>query len=136
MRLFRNPRPLTRTGSAPAGLPPREEFPVVVDLRLVLRPGDPSEWRIRLESPSLGYLASLPWYDRPGRTIREVGPWFVPGSPSKPWDDTDEGWTLLVWTDGEWVYVMEADEVCATEFQSAFRVHRAVWERAWNEGTT
>ena len=109
-----------------------EEFPVVDDF--VVRLFDSGEGGMHLEfaGHARGRLTEFPAWDHADRDLRHFIPSDVPiGSIREPYDDRDEGWRIVIFLEGEWVYVAVGDDANATDFPNVFRVRRERYLQAW-----
>lgn len=111
-----------------------DSFPVVDDfvLRLVGESDDEGGKHIEMASVARGRVAWFPAWDNADRDLRHFVPYDVPlGTIDEPYDDRDEGWRILIFEQGGWVYVAEGDDPNATGFVSAFRVRTERYLQAW-----
>ena len=108
-------------------------FVTVDDFAVELAPAGSLGFHLRLVSRSRGPLADFPWWDHAEWKVGQMAPLDLVGSAEEPYCDTDQGWTIVIWRDSEFVYVLEGDEVCATEFTWWFRVPVQVWIERWQE---
>ncbi|HEX8253470.1 MAG TPA: hypothetical protein VF846_10000 [Thermoanaerobaculia bacterium] len=109
-----------------------DAFPPVNDF--LVRLFDSGEGGLHLEfaSASRGRLTEFPAWDHVDRDLRHFIPSDVPlGSNGEPYDDRDEGWRILIFLEGEWVYVAVGDAPAAVVFTSLFRVPRERYLQAW-----
>lgn len=109
-----------------------EEFPEVEDF--VVRLFDSGEGGLHLEfaSAAHGRLTDFPAWDHADRDLRHFVPMDVPvGSIAEPYDDRDEGWRILIFLEGEWVYIAVGDDANAVDFTNIFRVRRERYLQAW-----
>lgn len=110
-----------------------DTFPVVSDFAVRLTDArDDGGRHIELVSASRGRLAGFPAWDHADRDLRHFVPSDVPlGTFDDPYDDRDEGWRILIFEEGGWVYVAEGAEPDAETFESVFRVRRERYFQAW-----
>ena len=87
---------------------------------------------IELTSATGGRLAGFPAWDHADRDLRHFVPSDVPfGSIDEPFDDRDEGWRIVIFEDGGWVYIAEGRDPASDTFDSFVRVRRDDYFRAW-----
>lgn len=109
-----------------------EEFPVVPDFAIELRPTEDLGHHVHYVSASAGDLASFPYWDNAERDMRHFAPEDVPlGSVEEPVDDADEDWQIVIFEHRGFVYVMEGNEPHTTDFDVWFRVPTARYLAAW-----
>ena len=109
-----------------------EEFPIVDDF--VVRLFDSGEGGQHLEfvSSSAGRLTEFPAWDHADRDLRHFIPADVPlGSMAEPFDDRDDNWRILIFLEGNWVYVAVGDAPKTDDFITIFRVPRDRYLQAW-----
>ena len=109
-----------------------EEFPIVTDF--VVRLFDSREGGLHLEFASVenGRLTEFPAWDHVDRDLRHFVPSDVPvGSIREPYDDRDDAWRIVIFLEGEWVYVAVGEDPHAVDFTDIFRVPRDRYLQAW-----
>ena len=108
-------------------------FPVIDDFSVTLSEElDEGGRHIEYRSARLGRLAWFPAWDHADRDLPHFIPADVPlGSIDDPYDDRDEGWRILIFKHGDWLYVLEGDAPKATQFATYFRVPADRYFRAW-----
>ena len=128
---FRNPTPI-RADEHALGELALDAFPIIDDFALTLADSHDGGKHIEMASALLGGLAGFPAWDHADRDLRHFTPSDVPfGSIDDPYDDRDEGWRLLIFENGGWVYVLEGRDPKTDEFPSYFRVPRTRYFQAW-----
>lgn len=128
---FRNPQPIPAHEEALDELA-LDAFPIIDDFALTLAEIHDGGKHIEMASRTLGRLAGFPAWDHADRDLRHFDPADVPlGSIDEPYDDRDEGWRILIFEHGGWVYVLEGRSPNATEFAVWFRVPAARYFEAW-----
>jgi hypothetical protein len=109
-------------------------FPDVADFAVTLTDGSSEEGGAHLEfhSASEGRLAGFPAWDHADRDLRHFIPSDVPlGTLAEPYDDRDEGWRIVIFEDGGWIYVAEGDDPNDDLLARRFRVRRERYFQAW-----
>ena len=105
-------------------------FPVVDDFAVVVT--EDENRTIEFRSAAHGRLAGFPAWEYADRDLRHFTPSDVPlGTIEEPFDDRDESWRILLFGQGGWIYVLEADAPQATEFPRWFRVPAGRYVQAW-----
>jgi hypothetical protein len=109
-----------------------DSFPFVDDFLVRLVDAGEGNLQIELASAARGRLAGFPAWDHADRDLRHFIPSDVPlGTIDEPYDDRDEGWRIVIFEHGGWMYVAEGDGVDAAEPSSLFRVRRERYLQAW-----
>jgi hypothetical protein len=109
-----------------------EEFPAIDDF--VVRLFDSVEGGLHLEfaSAARGRLTDFPAWDHVDRDLRHFVPMDVPlGNIVEPYEDRDEGWRIVIFLEGEWVFVAVGEHPNAVDFTIVFRVRRERYLQAW-----
>lgn len=116
----------------PMILPPLETFTTIEDFAVRLVDDDDGGKHIELASAARGRLAGFPAWDHADRDLRHFAASDVPfGSIDEPYDDRDDGWRIVIFEEGGWVYVAEGDDANATEPSRTFRVQIDRYFLAW-----
>lgn len=109
-----------------------ESFEVVEDFAVTLADAGERGQHIEFTSASRGRLAHFPEWDHADRDLRHFIPSDVPlGSAESPYFDRDDGWLILIFMDGPWVYIAEGDDPNGTPSASRFRVDAERYLTAW-----
>ncbi|HET7710794.1 MAG TPA: hypothetical protein VFL80_02590 [Thermoanaerobaculia bacterium] len=116
-----------------------ERFPVddqrtqlVADFAVELRQMEDAGQLIHFVSPSLGELAWFPEWEHAERDLRHLTLFDIPvGTPEEPFEDTGEGWRIVIFAEGDFVYSLEGDSPRATHFPRRYRVPRGRYLAAW-----
>ncbi len=110
-----------------------DTFPIVSDFAVRLTDGGEEGGRhVELVSASQGRLAGFPAWDHADRDLRHFVASDVPlGTFDDPYDDRDEGWRIVIFEEGGWVYVAEGADAGAESFEALFRVRRERYFQAW-----
>jgi len=109
-----------------------DAFPFVDDFLVRLVDAGEGNLQIELASAARGRLAGFPAWDHADRDLRHFIPSDVPlGTIDEPYDDRDEGWRIVIFEHGGWMYVAEGNDVDAIEPSALFRVRRERYLQAW-----
>lgn len=113
-----------------------EAFPTVEGFALALRNCGSLGYHIDLVDGDGRVLAGFPWWDNAEVALKILQPAEFPkGTRDVPFDDLEQGWQIYIFEEGSFVYLLEGDDACCTEFRSWFRVRTADYLRAWSEAT-
>ena len=105
-------------------------FPVIDDFAVVVT--EDESRTIEFRSAEHGRLAGFPAWEYADRDLRHFTPSDVPlGTIEEPFEDRDEGWRILLFGGGGWIYVLEGDSPTATDFPRWFRVATGRYVQAW-----
>lgn len=105
---------------------------VVPDFAVELREMEDSGKLVHFVSPSRGELAWFPGWEHADRDLIHFATADVPfGSPDDPYDDRDEGWRIVIFEDGGYVYILEDDRPNGDRFPRRWRVPRDRYLFAW-----
>lgn len=78
-------------------------------------------------------LAGFPWWDHVEVALKTFEPASIPrGTRDAPFDDLEQGWRILVFEEGSFIYVLEGDDPSCTEFATWFKVKTADYVAAWS----
>jgi hypothetical protein len=109
-----------------------DAFPFVDDFLVRLVDAGEGNLQIELASAARGRLAGFPGWDHADRDLRHFIPSDVPlGTIDEPYDDRDEGWRIVIFEHGGWIYVAEGGAANATDPSVRFRVRRERYLQAW-----
>jgi hypothetical protein len=109
-----------------------DAFPFVDDFLVRLVDGGEANLQVEFASAARGRLAGFPGWDHADRDLRHFIPSDVPlGTIDEPYDDRDEGWRIVIFEHGGWMYVAEGDDANATEPSTRFRVRLERYLQAW-----
>ena len=79
-------------------------------------------------------LAGFPWWDHADADLRTMGLHEIPmGTTQTPFDDLEQGWRILIWENGGFVFIAESDDETGAEFHRWFRVEKHKYLAAWRE---
>lgn len=77
-------------------------------------------------------LAWFPGWEHAERDLPHFAATDVPmGTPDDPYDDRDEGWRIVIFESGGYVYVLEDDSPTGARFPRRFRVPRDRYFAEW-----
>jgi len=83
-------------------------------------------------SASLGELVWFPAWEHADRDLRHFVAGDVPlGTIDVPFEDNDEGWRIVIFEEGGFVYIFEDDRPTGTRFPRRFRVPKNLYFFAW-----
>lgn len=109
-----------------------DSFPTFSDFAVILRDTGEGGQHVFFIRPQGEELAGFPAWDHADRDLRHFIPADVPlGTHQQPFDESDEGWRILIFERGGYVYIMQGDEPRAEEFGTWFRVPRDQYLQAW-----
>ena len=107
-------------------------FATVEEFRLHLVDTGELGMHLKMAEPD-GVLAVFPWWDHADVDIAKMTPGTIPaGSAEAPFHDLEQGWEILIWENGGYVYVAQG-RFEASDFDQLFRVpaqrYRSEWAR-------
>lgn len=106
--------------------------PVIADFAVELRELEDMGKIVHFVSPSHGELAWFPAWEHAERDLVHFAPQDVPiGTIDDPYDDRDEGWRIVIFEDGGYVYIFEDDRPNGERFPRRYRVARDRYLFAW-----
>ncbi len=106
--------------------------PDISDFAIELRELEDSGKIVHFVSPSHGELAWFPAWEHADRDLLHFTASDVPiGSIDEPYDDRDEGWRIVIFEQGGYVYILEDDRPKGTRFPRRFRIPRDRYFLAW-----
>jgi hypothetical protein len=109
-----------------------DAFPVIDDFAVTLADAGEGGQHIEFTSASRGRLAHFPEWDHADRDLRHFVPTDVPlGSADEPYFDRDDGWLIVIFVEGAWVYIAEGDDPNGSPNGSRFRVKAERYLQAW-----
>src|SRR4051812_17855937 len=107
-------------------------IPTIEDFAIELRELEDAGKIIHFVSESEGELAWFPSWEHADRDLRHFVATDVPlGSTDVPYDDRDEGWRIVIFEHGGFVYIFEDDRPSGTRFPRRYRVPRDRYFVAW-----
>lgn len=107
-------------------------FPVIADFAIRLVDSREGGRQVEFFSAKYGRLAGFPAWDHADRDLKHFIPADVPvGTSANPYDDRDEGWRIVIFENGGFINVLEADDVSANDFPRFFRVARESYLASW-----
>src|SRR5436305_12785701 len=108
------------------------DVPAVPDFSIELRELEDSGKIVHYVSASHGELAWFPGWEHADRNLRHFVASDVPlGTIDEPYDDLEEGWRIVIFENGGFVYIFEDDRPKGTRFPRRFRVPRERYFWAW-----
>jgi hypothetical protein len=109
-----------------------EQVETVDDFAIELREMEDCGKIVHFISASLGELAWFPAWEHADRDLHHFVASDVPIGPiDEPFEDRDEGWRIVIFDEGGYVYVLEDDRPNGTRFPRRFRVPRNLYLFAW-----
>lgn len=109
-----------------------DAFPVVEDFSVQLVDAGEGGQHLEFASATRGRLAGFPVWDHADRDLRHFVPSDVPiGSADEPFFDRDDGWIIVIFQEGAWVYIAEGDDPNAAPNGARFRVPAERYLQAW-----
>ncbi len=106
--------------------------PLIPDFSVELREMEDAGKIVHFVSPTHGELAWFPGWENADRDLRHFAATDVPmGSIDEPFDDRDEGWRIVIFEQGGFVYIFEDDRPAGTRFPRRYRVARDRYFFAW-----
>ncbi|HMJ65083.1 MAG TPA: hypothetical protein VK615_07010 [Candidatus Binatia bacterium] len=107
-------------------------FPPVNDFTVDLRDTGEFGQHIGFNSETLGPLAGFPWWDNVERDLPTYDSTRIPlGTYDQPFDDCEQSWQIVIFENAGYVYIMQGDDPCCTEFATWFRVERNHYVNEW-----
>ena len=107
-------------------------FPLVEDFIIKLEQTGTFGIHLYFYSDQLGRLASFPWWDNVEKDLSSYTSSDIPvGDFDEPYSDLEQGWQIIIFEDENFVYIMEGQEPCCTEFPIWFRVTRDRYYNEW-----
>ena len=129
---FPNEKPLYLSDKSYIQVLDFDEFPLVQDFIIEVRQTKSFGLHLYFHSVKLGQLASFPWWDRVDKSLRNYTAENIPlGSLQEPFDDTDQGWQILIFEHAGAVYILEGADPCCTKFHSWFCVSHDLYFKEW-----
>jgi hypothetical protein len=108
------------------------DVPVIPDFAIELRELEDCGKILHFISASHGELAWFPAWEHADRDLRHFVASDVPlGTIDDPYDDRDEGWRIVIFEHGGYVYIFEDDRPNGERFPRRFRVPRDLYFFAW-----
>jgi hypothetical protein len=106
--------------------------PTVGDFAVELRGMEEVGQIVHFVSARLGELAWFPGWEHADRDLIHFAPQDVPlGTLDAPYDDRDDGWRILIFEHGGFVYILEDDSPTGTRFPRRWRTPRDRYFQAW-----
>jgi len=106
--------------------------PAVPDFSIELRELEDSGKIVHYVSAAQGELAWFPGWEHADRDLRHFVASDVPlGTIDDPYNDQEEGWRIVIFENGGFVYILEDDRPKGTRFPRRFRVPRERYFWAW-----
>jgi len=108
------------------------DIPIINDFSIELRELEDMGKIVHFISASRGELAWFPSWEHADRDLRHFVASDVPlGRIDDPYDDRDEGWRIVIFEEGGFVYIFEDDRPNGTRFPRRWRVMRDRYFFAW-----
>jgi len=99
--------------------------PLVPDFAVELRGMEDAGKLVHFVSASKGELAWFPAWEHADRDLIHFGAADVPlGTIDEPFDDRDEGWRIVIFEAGGFIYIFEDDRPTGERFPRRDRVPR------------
>ena len=110
-----------------------DHFPEIQDFQMRLS-GSKSQTDPHLQfiSPTLGVLASFPWWDNTNQSFLHRPGFQFFGPIEDPFSDADQGWQFLIWKHQDYIYVMEGEEPNCQDFPVWFKVPESQFINQWH----
>lgn len=112
-------------------------FPAVNDFEIIVTEHkDPHLGRhLYYYSNEFGVLTSFPWWDFVGEDLqtKKIHDIMPIGTLCNPYDNLEQGWQLLIWEKGQFIYIMQGNEPCCTEFDIWYKVNKNDYYVGWND---
>jgi len=109
-----------------------DTVPVVPDFAVELREMEDAGKIVHFVSAAKGELAWFPGWEHAERDLLHFSASDVPlGSIDEPFDDRDEGWRIVIFEEGGYVYIFEDDRPNGERFPRRYRVPRDRYFVAW-----
>ncbi|MBV9470976.1 MAG: hypothetical protein JOZ57_17200, partial [Abitibacteriaceae bacterium] len=107
-------------------------FPLIEDFTIRLKQTGTFGVHLYFYSDKFGHLASFPWWDNVEQDLPRYTSKDIPvGDFKQPFDDLEQSWQILIFQDEKFVYILEGQEPCCTEFPVWFRVAREHYYDEW-----
>jgi hypothetical protein len=104
----------------------------VSDFSVTLSDSEDGGKHIEFVSAAKGRLAGFPTWDHAERDLRHFTASDVPfGTRDEPFVDRDDGWRIVIFSEGGWVFVGEGRDPSRDQFESSFRVPVDHYFKAW-----
>ena len=109
-----------------------DTVPTISDFTVELREMEDVGKLVHFVSPSHGELAWFPAWENADRDLRHFTASDVPiGVIGEPYEDSDEGWRIVIFEQGGNVYILEDDRPKGIRFPRRYRVQRDRYFFAW-----
>lgn len=110
-------------------------FPLMDDFQITLIESGSLGMHLYYFSNSLNrMIASFPWWDKAEKDISIMCISDIPlGTLRNPFDDCEQSWQILIWEKRDYVYIMQGDDPCCTEFSIWFRVQKEKYLAEWEK---
>ncbi len=110
-----------------------DAFPLIEDFEIMTKKrGKYMSLHIYFSSAKNGILATFPWWNHVDRRLREMDMDHIPlGKISKPFSDCEQSWQILIWEKRDYVYFMQGNDPCCTEFPVWFKVRENDYKNEW-----
>lgn len=106
--------------------------PVIADFAVELREMEDVGKIVHFVSAAKGELAWFPAWEHADRDLVHFSATDVPlGAIDDPFDDRDEGWRIVIFEEGGYVYIFEDDRPNGNRFPRRYRVARDRYFVAW-----
>lgn len=110
-------------------------FPLIDDFKITLIGRGNLGMHLYYFSQSLNRkIASFPWWDNADKDISIMCISDIPlGTLRNPFIDGEQSWQILIWEKRDYVYIMQGDDPCCTEFHIWFRVRKEKYLAEWDK---
>ncbi len=110
-----------------------EKFPLVEDIRLVVKNTDILGERLYYQSDEHGIIATFPWWDNIREYIKKEkiqNPLY--GSLEIPFEDIEQSWNVIIFLKGDFVYFLEGNDEEYKEYYLYYKVPKDKYDKEWN----
>jgi hypothetical protein len=87
---------------------------------------------LEFKSDSQGVLTTFPYFDNVDDAIPYLPSDQIPGVNGE-WDELDQGWRVRIFTKGEYIVVLEANDPFSKEIESYYKVKLDAYKKAWDD---
>lgn len=110
-----------------------KSFPLIEDFETITKDcGKFLGVHLYFNSQELGLIASFPWWDNVNKKLKEMETQDIPvGTVDNPFNDLEQGWQILIFQKRDYVYVMQGEDPCCTEFPIWFKVRKEKYFEEW-----
>ena len=109
------------------------ELPLIDGFSIATRDAGRFGTHVELRDGSGKRIAGFPWFDHVDSELTNLRDRTCAGTAAKPFHEVEQGWEILIWTVGMFVFVLEGDFEIPGRFDTAFRVPASAFMNAWDE---